>query len=220
MTHPETFEAVLFDMDGTLVDSTSVVERIWTAFAARHHLDPVEVLRFAHGRPTAATVSNFVNGADAIATDITLVAAAEATDTAGVREVAGAHQFLSALHGLWAVVTSATPPITQLRMTAAGLPTPPLLVTAEDVSQGKPSPEGYRLAATKLGVDIEHCLIFEDAGPGIAAAVASGGTVVVVGNYQGENAAGLIQISDFSTTSIRNGVLHTGVTGGAGVHRA
>ena len=211
MTPHEPFEAVLFDMDGTLVDSTSIVERIWTAFAARHHLDPLDVLRFAHGRPTTATVSHFVTGAEAIATDIALVAAAEATDTAGVREVAGAHRVLSALDGLWAVVTSATPQITHLRMAAVGLPTPPLLITAEDVRHGKPSPEGYRLAAMKLAVDIKRCLIFEDAGPGIAAAVASGGTVVIVGDYQGKHAAGLLQISDFTTMSLHNGILRTGL---------
>ena len=213
MTHHEPFEAVLFDMDGTLVDSTSVVERIWTEFATRHHLDPLEVLRFAHGRPTIATVSHFVTGAEAVAAEVALVAAAEATDTAGVREVAGAHRVLSALDSLWAVVTSATPQITQLRMAAAGLPTPPLLVTAEDVRHGKPSPEGYKLAATKLSVDIRRCLIFEDAGPGIAAAVASGGTVVVVGDYQGEHAAGLVQIPNFTTTSLNNGILRTGALG-------
>lgn len=212
MIHSKPFDAILFDMDGTLVDSTAIVECIWTAFATRHNLSPAEVLHFAHGRPTSATVSHFIYDAETSAAEVSLVAAAEATETTGVREIPGARAILATLlDGSWAVVTSATRQITHLRMAAAGLPIPPLLITSEDVQHGKPSPEGYQLAASKLGADISRCLIFEDAGPGIAAGMASGGTVVVVGGYHDERTSGLLRIHDFMTASLRDGVLYSDV---------
>ena len=94
-------------------------------------------------------------------------------------EVPGVRRFLTSLPaGAWAVVTSCAPDLARLRLSAVGLPIPEVVVTSDDVSNGKPAPDGYRLGAQRLGVDPAACVVFEDAPPGIAAGLAAGARVV------------------------------------------
>ncbi|WP_426975998.1 HAD-IA family hydrolase [Pseudarthrobacter sp. O4] len=202
------FDAILFDMDGTLVDSTAVVERTWRNFAAIHDLDAKTVIGHAHGRPTAETVSFFIGNPEVAESETARITQAESIDTEGVTEIPGAAAVLEALADQkWAVVTSAGTNVARARMKACGLVLPKVFVTVEDINVGKPHPEGYLLACTRLGVEPQRCLVFEDAGPGIAAGLASGASVVVVGGYQGSETAGLRAISDFTDVVVEAGAV-------------
>src|SRR5256885_16740418 len=173
----------LFDLDGVLVDSRAVVERTCRRWALRHHLDPEKVLQVAHGRRTRDTVRA---AAPHLETDreAAWLDAAELADVAGLSAVPGASQFLTALPtNSWAVVTSCGRALAELRLTSVGL-IPTVLVTSEDVSQGKPAPDGYRLGAKRLGLDPAACLVFEDAPAGIAAARAAGAQVIALTTMQ------------------------------------
>ena len=171
-------EAVLFDMDGTLVDSTAVVERHWARWAARRGVDLAAVLAISHGRPTLDTLS-LIAPQWATAEEAAGLDAAEASDSAGLAAVPGARELAAALpRARWAVVTSAGRTLARARLAAAGLPLPAVLVTADDVSPGKPSPAGYLEAARRLSVRPERCLVFEDAPVGVQAGIAAGAMVV------------------------------------------
>ncbi|WP_309134159.1 HAD-IA family hydrolase [Cellulomonas sp.] len=189
--------AVLFDMDGTLVDSTAVVERTWHSFAVRHGLDVRRILAVSHGRRTGETVAEFAPvGVDVDAETRRLVRQ-EVTDTDGVVAVPGARELLTSLPAeSWAVVTSAGRALATARMAVAGLPMPPVVVTAEDVTVGKPSPEGYLAAAERLGADPARSVVFEDAEAGLLAARACGALTVVVGGCSAPVARGLHRIPD------------------------
>ncbi|MBD0669398.1 HAD-IA family hydrolase [Streptomyces sp. CBMA156] len=179
-----TARAVLLDMDGTLVDSDAVVERCWSRWAERHGLDPAEVLAVAHGRQGHATMAVLLpeRPVEANLADNELMLAEERADTEGVVPVPGAPAFLASLAGLpHALVTSADQPLARVRMAAAGLPLPPVLVTAESVGASKPDPEGFLKGAAALGFAPADCVAFEDSGAGIAAARAAGVRVVGVG---------------------------------------
>lgn len=198
----------LFDMDGTLVDSTAVVETVWTGFCLRHGLDPVALLAYAHGRQAVDTIAHFLPalGEDERAALAAGLVAEELTRTDGIVEIPGA---ADALRGLLdagapvAVVTSAPRDLALTRMRAAGVPAPAVLVAAEDVDRGKPDPQGYRLAAERLGVPIADCVVFEDAEAGLAAAVASGARVVVVGGHASATTASLARLADYTGTRLR-----------------
>ena len=173
-------DAVLFDLDGVLVDSAAVVERTWRRWATRHGLDPAQVIRTAHGRRTIETVHLL---APHLAADdeVAALAASESTETDGVYEVPGARALLESLPPRsWAVVTSGIRPVAELRMRHTRLPVPPVLVTADQVRHGKPHPEGFLTAAARLGVDPARCIVVEDAPPGIEAAHAAGMRVVAI----------------------------------------
>ena len=171
-------EAVLFDMDGTLVDSTAVVERHWARWAARRGVDLAAVLAISHGRPTLDTLS-LIAPQWATAEEAAGLDTAEGEDSEGLAAVPGARELAAALPpARWAVVTSAGRTLARSRLAAAGLPLPAVLVTADDVSPGKPSPDGYLEAGRRLSVRPERCLVFEDAPVGVQAGVAAGATVV------------------------------------------
>ena len=173
-------DAILFDLDGVLVDSAEVVERTWRRWAARHGLDPERVIQAAHGRRTIETVRLL---APHLAADdeVAALAASESTETAGLYEVAGARELLASLPPRsWAVVTSGIRPVAELRLRYTRLPMPPVLVTADQVRHGKPHPEGYLAAAAQLGVDPTRCVVVEDTPPGIEAAHAGGMRVVAI----------------------------------------
>ncbi len=183
---PTTFtpRALLLDMDGTLVDSDAVVERCWSRWAREHGLDPVEVLHTAHGRQGHATMAVLLpdRPAELNLADNERMLAAERADTEGVVPVPGAPAFLAALTGLpHALVTSADAPLARVRMAAAGLALPQVLITAESVGASKPDPEGFLKGAAALGFAPGDCLAFEDSGAGIAAARAAGVPVVGIG---------------------------------------
>ena len=175
------YRAFLFDMDGTVLNSIAAAERIWTTWARRHGLDIDAFLPTIHGARAIDTVNRQgLTGIDAQA-EAAWVTQAEIEDVQGIVEVSGAARFLQSLPARqWAIVTSAPRALALRRLAAAGIPAPAVMITAEDVSAGKPDPAGYRLAAERLGVKIDDCLIFEDATVGIQAAEASGADLLVI----------------------------------------
>lgn len=179
------FAALLFDMDGTLIDSREAVARTWRHWAARHGFDFHALLSAAHGRRTRDTVKIFCpDDVDAEAEALELEQREE-VDAEGIVPIKGAANLLRALPpDRWAIVTSAGRRLASHRLAAAGLPLPDVLVTAESVERGKPDPEGYALAAQLLGVDVKRCLVFEDAQAGIAAGRATGATVLAITDAQ------------------------------------
>jgi sugar-phosphatase len=175
------FSAFLFDMDGTILTSIASAERVWAAWARRHGLDVEAFLPTIHGVRTVETIRRLALPGvdpDAEAAEITRT---EMEDVDDIDPIAGAADLLGALPpARWAVVTSATRALAERRLAAAGLPIPPLMISAEDVEHGKPAPDCFLLAADRLGVAAADCLIFEDAAAGIAAAEAAGAAVVVI----------------------------------------
>jgi len=182
--HPvfnSTYRAFLFDMDGTVLTSIAAAERVWTTWAVRHGVDVESFLPTIHGARAIDTIRRLgLPGVDAEA-EAAWITEAEIDDVDGVFEVAGAAKFLRSLPARqWAIVTSAPRELALRRMAAAGIPEPEVMVTAEDVTVGKPDPAGYRLAARRLGVEPGQCLVFEDATVGILAAEAAGADLVIV----------------------------------------
>jgi sugar-phosphatase len=184
MTQPfpdRRFAAFLFDMDGTILTSIVAAERVWAGWARRHGLDVDAFLPTIHGVRSVETVRRLgLPGVDpeAEAAEITRL---EIEDVDGVEAIAGAHAFLAALPAdRWAIVTSAPRALATRRLEAAGLPVPPVMITAEDVDRGKPAPDCFLLAADRLGVPADHCLVFEDTSAGFAAAEAAGAAVMVI----------------------------------------
>lgn len=175
------YRAFLFDMDGTVLNSIAAAERIWATWALRHGVDVVSFLPTIHGVRAIDTINRLaLPGVDAEA-EAAFITEAEIEDVEGIIEVPGAANFLKSLPAnQWAIVTSAPKALALRRMAAAGIPEPLVMVTAEDVSAGKPDPAGYRLAAKRLGVEPADCLIFEDATVGILAAEAAGAGLIVV----------------------------------------
>lgn len=164
--------AILFDMDGVLVDSTACVERHWHAWATKHGLDYAQVMSISHGQRTIDTMSAVAShlGLDLLE-EAALFDHAETVDLEGVVAMPGALELLMALPPeSWAIFTSATSFMATTRLEATGLPIPRAFITAEKVSQGKPHPEGYLKAARILGADPRDCLVIEDAPAGIKAA--------------------------------------------------
>jgi mannitol-1-/sugar-/sorbitol-6-phosphatase len=173
-------EALLCDMDGTLVDSTAVVERHWAAWAARHAIDLAELLRVSHGRPTIETL-RLVAPHLATVEEAAKLDAGEAGDSEGLRPVGGAQALLASLPPhRWAVVTSAGRALATRRLRGASLPVPDVLVTSDDVPLGKPNPTGYVEAARRLGAAVSRSIVIEDAPVGIQAGRAAGAIVIGV----------------------------------------
>ncbi|MEU2877903.1 MULTISPECIES: HAD-IA family hydrolase [unclassified Streptomyces] len=179
-----TARALLLDMDGTLVDSNAVVERIWRRWADRHGLDGDEVMKVVHGRQGHASMALLLphRPAEQNHAENARMLAEETADMDGVVPVPGAPEFLAALRGVpHALVTSADVGLSTARMAAAGLPLPDVRVTAESVGASKPDPEGFLKGAAELGVAPADCVVFEDSGAGIAAGRAAGMRVVGIG---------------------------------------
>jgi len=171
-------KAVLFDMDGTLVDSTRVVELAWGRWAARHRLNLQTVLAFSHGRPTIATMEHFFPTRDHTE-ELEEMGHYEETQLEGIVAVPGAAQVVHALQNHpWGIVTSAWRTLAEARITAAGLPLPSVIVPVDEIRNGKPEPDGFLHAAERLGVAPEECLAFEDTRPGIEAGLNAGMQVV------------------------------------------
>jgi sugar-phosphatase len=166
--------AILFDLDGVLVDSAECVEHTLRLWAPTKGLDAETIIPIAHGRRTIDTIRTIGPHLDADR-EVAALEAIESTTTRGVHEVAGARELLAALPPRsWAIVTSGSRAVATLRIRHVGLPFPDVLVCAGDVTQGKPDPEGYLAAARALGRAPKECVVIEDAPAGVAAARAAG----------------------------------------------
>ncbi|MBV9453190.1 MAG: HAD-IA family hydrolase [Rubrobacter sp.] len=173
-------EAILFDLDGVLVDSTRSVERVWQAWAEHHGLDAAKVVETAHGRRTTDTVRLFAPHLDA-EVEAKKLEQAEIEDTGGLRKVDGAADLLGSLPSdSWAVVTSGTRSLATSRLRHTDLPIPQVLVGAEDIEKGKPDPECYLKGAQLLEAPAELCVVVEDTPAGIQAACSAGMAAVAV----------------------------------------
>ena len=170
--------ALLVDLDGTLVDSSGPVERVWTSFADRHGLDPAEVLRFAHGRPSRETVRLLAPDADP-EVEARIVEEGEVGDPEGVIALPGAAALLASGRQL-AIVTSCSTALAGVRLDAAGLPRPGEIISSDLVTRGKPDPECFLLGADRLGVGIGGCLVLEDAPAGLQAGADAGARVLAL----------------------------------------
>jgi HAD superfamily hydrolase (TIGR01509 family) len=178
-------KALLFDMDGVLVDSTAAVERAWTDFARRHDLDVGFVMARTHGRRTAETLSEVAPHLDA-ETEAVRMEREEVARAAEVHALPGARELVDHLPQFrWGVVTSATRDLALARLKANEFTLPPVLISADDVARGKPDPECYLTAAREIGEDPTDCVVFEDAPPGIEAARRAGAKVVGVATTYG-----------------------------------
>ena len=177
----KSYSAFLFDMDGTLLSSIAAAERVWGAWARRHGIDVERFLPTIHGVRAADTISRQELPDIDLATEVEWVTRGELEDIDGVVAIDGVVDFLNALpRDRWAIVTSASLELATRRLAAAGIPLPPMMISAADVTRGKPNPDGFLLAASRLGFDPADCLVFEDAPAGIQAAEASGGDVMVI----------------------------------------
>ncbi|MEV3824641.1 HAD-IA family hydrolase [Aeromonas caviae] len=173
--------ALLLDMDGTLVHSTGDVEVVWRRWCQHHGLDPAPVLAMCHGVRSGEVIGALAPQLD-MAVEVALLDDLEMEYAAAPMPLDGARRLLEQLPPTrWALVTSASRRVAEHRLLHAGLPLPRLLVCAGDVVRGKPDPEPYLLAASRLGLAPADCLVFEDAPAGIASALQAGCQVVQMG---------------------------------------
>jgi sugar-phosphatase len=191
--------AVLFDMDGTLVDSTACVEGLWGTWAAANGVDLEYLLSISHGRRTVDTVREIAPHLDAEA-EAKALELLEMDARDGIVAVRGALEALQALHPKqWAVVTSAPRALAAIRLRIAGLPVPQLLIGAEDVQRGKPDPEGYLKAAAGLGFAPEDCVVVEDTPAGLNAGRAAGMRVLAITTtYEASYLLGADAVPDYT----------------------
>lgn len=175
------FAAFLFDMDGTLVNSMAVVDRVWRAWAARHGIATDPLMAALHGVKAIETIRRFAPAGTDAEAETEALTQAEIDDVEGLAEIGGAAAFLAKVPaGRRALVTSAPRALALRRLEATGIPIPEVVITAEDVAQGKPAPDCFLAAAALLGVDIRDCLVWEDSPAGIAAAEAAGAAALVI----------------------------------------
>ncbi len=180
--------ALLFDLDGVLINSTPAVARVWRSWAIEHGFNPDEVVARAHGRTSLTTVREYLPNADHEAENRE-VERREIEDLEGVVPLPGALDLLASLpQDRWTIVTSCTRPLAEVRIKVAGLPLPKKLITSNDITHGKPHPEPYRKGASILGVPVEQCVVFEDVAAGVRAGKAAGAKVVAFTTTVSESA--------------------------------
>jgi mannitol-1-/sugar-/sorbitol-6-phosphatase len=215
-----TCTALLFDMDGVLINSTPAVARVWRRWAIEHGFNPDEVIARAHGRPSLTTVREYLPHADHEAENRE-VERREIEDLEGVIPLPGALELLASLpDDRWTIVTSCTRPLAEVRIKAAGLPLPKQLITSNDITHGKPHPEPYLKAAAALGFQAADCIVVEDVPAGIRAGRAAGSKVIAFTTTVQEallREAGadwvLINCAQIHLTSVSAGGLHLVLNG-------
>jgi mannitol-1-/sugar-/sorbitol-6-phosphatase len=170
--------ALLFDMDGVLINSTPAVARVWRRWAIERGFNPEEVVARAHGRPSLTTVREYLPNADHEAENKE-VERREIEDLEGVIPLPGALELLASLPpDRWTIVTSCTRPLAEVRIKAAGLPLPKKLITSNDITHGKPDPEPYLKGAAILGFPSAECIVLEDVPAGVRSGKSAGSRVV------------------------------------------
>jgi sugar-phosphatase len=214
-----TARGLLFDMDGTLVDSGPVVERVWSAWAIEQGLDVAGLLPVAHGRRAIETITMFAKHVRSPEAEARKLEDAERLDIEGLKPIEGALALIASLPAdRWALVTSADEALARTRLAACGLPVPDVLVTAESVERGKPAPDPYLLGARGLGFDAADCIVFEDADAGLASGHAAKAQVIAVASLQSPEALDRkneLWVPDLSRLRVRliDGLLHLTVEG-------
>lgn len=196
------FRGLLFDLDGTLVNSLEFVEASWSAWAVRRGYSAQAVRHYLHGKPALSTLRHFMSDASeaAITQEFLALEEYEASHAQGMTAVAGAVAFLQQLNALnvpWGIVTSGSRKVASARIHHAGLPFPDVLVTSEDITYGKPHPEPFLLGAKRLNVPVSQCVVFEDSHAGLLSAQAAQSVVVEVLTPQ----AGVHDLETFATIS-------------------
>ena len=180
MTQSFRCSAILFDLDGVLVDSTHSVTRQWRIWANENNLDPAKLLEIAHGRRTIEVVQ-LLTPHLATADEVAKIEQREAADTEGVRVMPGTAELVASIpNGRWGVVTSGTRHLATSRLGLANIPIPVVLISADDVVEGKPNPEPYLKGAQQMGVSPSECVVIEDAPAGILAGHAGGMKVIAL----------------------------------------
>jgi sugar-phosphatase len=170
--------ALLFDLDGVLINSTPAVARVWRAWAVEHGFNPDEVVARAHGRPSLTTVREYLPNSNHEAENRE-VERREIADLDGVVPLPGALDLLASLPpDRWTIVTSCTRPLAEVRIRAAGLPLPKQMITSSDITHGKPHPEPYLKGASLLGFPPQECIVLEDVPAGVRAGKAAGAKVI------------------------------------------
>jgi len=170
--------ALLFDLDGVLINSTPAVARVWRGWAVEHGFNPDEVVARAHGRPSLTTVREYLPNSDHEAENLE-VERREIADLEGVVPLPGALDLLASLPpDRWTIVTSCTRPLAEVRIRAAGLPLPTTMITSSDITHGKPHPEPYLKGASLLGFPPRECIVLEDVPAGVRAGKAAGAKVI------------------------------------------
>ena len=170
--------ALLFDLDGVLINSTPAVARVWRGWAVQHGFNPEEVVARAHGRPSLTTVREYLPNADH-EVENREVERREIADLEGVVPLPGALDLLASLpKDRWTIVTSCTRALAEVRIRAAGLPLPRKMITSNDIQHGKPHPEPYLKGAAVLGFPPEDCVVVEDVPAGVRAGKSAGARII------------------------------------------
>ena len=194
--------AFLFDMDGTLVDSSIKVEQIWRIWCERHGIDLASVMAIQQGVRSEDTIRRIAPQLD-IAAECAWIDEMEATDCEGIIEVAGACAVLAQIPiERWTIATSACIAPATARLQFCQLPIPATMVCAEHVAAGKPDPQIYRLAARQIGQQPEDCIAFEDAPAGVASALAAGCRVIQIGGESRLHPDVLCVLANFSAVRV------------------
>ena len=194
--------AILLDMDGTLVDSTAVIHRTWKWWAEKHSVPLEPILAVEKGRPNREVLRQFAPHLDVDAESRSFLAA-EQSDVEGLIIIPGSHELVrAAQQGRWAIVTSADRSLAEVRLRAVGIPIPEVLVSADLIRYGKPDPECYLLAAERLGVRPDECVVFEDSPSGALSGRRAGMPVIAVGSYVDESVGVAVRVPDFTKMSV------------------
>jgi mannitol-1-/sugar-/sorbitol-6-phosphatase len=173
-------KAILFDLDGTLIDSAARIRRLWQSWGERHGIQPESIYQVMHGRRAVEIIEMFAPHLQ-IEDELRVVESDEVSDMHDVQAYAGASALLSVLSRVpWAIVTSGSRQVSEAKLRYLNLPIPSVFITSEKVKAGKPAPEGYLLAAQQLQVQPTECVVIEDAPAGVKAGKAAGMYVIAV----------------------------------------